>query len=139
MPYLVLITLHSWFRWVVVVSTLALGARCALRRKQKRSWTRTDTTCGRLWIGAIDIQVTLGLLLYVLVHPSVGFFRISHPASMLLATAAAHAAWVWTRRADEGAPIRFRRLGLGIAGAIALILVAIPWPFLFYGRPLFRL
>lgn len=154
MLYEMLLVLHSFFRWAVVACTLAVGARCALGWLRRRGWTPADARLGRAWIGAIDLQVALGLLLYLSASPvaavarqdfgqawgdaSLRFFGILHPLAMLAAASVAHAAWIWTRRAEDGASERFRRLGLGLLGALVLIALAIPWPFLSYGRPLAR-
>lgn len=151
----VLLTIHSWFRWAVVLSTLTVGARYARGWIRRRSWTPTDSALARAWVGAIDIQVSLGLLLYFTASPladiarqdlrgawsddSLRFFGILHPLSMLAAAFVAHAAWIWTRRTEDGANGRFRRLGLGVLGVLVLVVLAIPWPFLSYGRPVTRM
>lgn len=149
-----LLTLHSWLRWAVVVTTLVMGARCAWAWAARRSWSRRDGALARSWVGVIDTQVLLGLLLYFFASPqaaiarqnlrwawtdaSLRFFGIQHPLSMLAAAFITHASWVWARRTVDDTPERFRRLGLGVLGALLLILLAIPWPSLTYGRPLIR-
>ena len=155
MLLILLLTVHSWFRWAVVLSTLTVGARCAWGWLRNRTWRPRDVAFGQAWIGAIDLQVSLGLLLYFTASPLAAvarqdlrsawsdewlrFFGIVHPLSMLVAATVAHASWIWTRRAEEGANERFRRLGLGVLGAVVLVALAIPWPFLPYGRPLARM
>lgn len=149
-----LLSLHSWVRWAVVVTTLVVGARCAWACFTGRSWSPRDAALARLWVSVIDTQVLLGMLLYFFASPlaaiarqslraawsdpSLRFFGIQHPVSMLAAAVLTHVAWVWTRRAEDEARERFRRLGLGVFGATVLIVLAIPWPFLTYGRPLTR-
>lgn len=149
-----LLFVHSLFRWAVLVVTLTVGARCVLGWLGKRRWTAADAAWGRAWVGAIDLQVSLGLLLYFMASPLVAvarqdftrawaddvlrFFGIVHPLLMLSAAAIAHAAWIWTRRTGKGPGERFQRLGLGLLGTLLLITLAIPWPFLPYGRPLAR-
>lgn len=151
----VLLTIHSWFRWAVVISTLILGARCASGWIRKRRWTSVDAAFGRAWVGALDLQVSLGLLLYFTASPMAAaarqnfrsawtndwlrFFGIVHPLSMLTAALVMHAAWTWARRTEDASNERFRRLGLGVLGALVLVALAIPWPFLPYGRPLARM
>lgn len=151
----VLLTLHSWCRWAVVLSTLAAGARCASGWVRGRRWTPLDARFARAWVGAIDLQMSLGMLLYLSASPLAAiarrdlaaawldpwlrFFGILHPVAMLAATSVAHASWIWARRADEGARDRFRRLGLGVLATTVIVGGAIPWPFLPYGRPLARI
>lgn len=154
MLHALLLWLHSWFRWAVVVTTLVVGARCAWAWASGRSWSQRDAARARVWVSVLDTQVLLGMLLYFFASPqaaiarqslraawsdpSLRFFGIQHPLSMLAAAAIAHASWVWARRTDDATREPFRRLGLGILAAIVLILLAIPWPFLTYGRPLTR-
>lgn len=149
-----LLTLHSWVRWAVLVTTLVVAARCAWGWTAGKRWSQRDAALARSWVGAIDVQVLLGMLLYFFASPqaaiarqslrwawtdpSLRFFGILHPLSMLVAATLAHASWVWARRTDGETRERFRRLGLGVLGAVAIFLLAIPWPFLSYGRPLTR-
>lgn len=151
MLFAVLLALHSWCRWIVVGLTLLVVLRCASGWLRAATWTSLDAGLARLWVGAVDLQVSIGLLLYFTASPTAAaarqslrvawtdgwlrFFGIVHPAAMLSAAALAHAAWVWARRTEDH---RFRRLGLGALGALTLIALAIPWPFLPYGRPLAR-
>jgi len=149
-----LLVLHSWIRWAVVVATILLAARCGARWIAKRRWTALDATFGRAWVSAIDIQIAVGLLLYFTASPQAAaarrnlrlawaddglrFFGILHPTVMVFAASVMHAAWIWTRRAEDGSNERFRRLGMGVLAVMVLLLLAIPWPFLPYGRPLAR-
>lgn len=150
-----LLTLHSWIRWAVVLLTIVVGARCAAGWARRRSWSSEDGRWGRAWVGTVDLQVTLGLWLYFVASPTAAaarqdfqrawrdgtlrFFGIVHPSAMLLAAIVVHVAWAWTRRADERARERFLRLGSGAVCAATLVLMAIPWPFLPYGRALARM
>lgn len=150
-----LLTVHSWVRWAVVLSTLGVGARCAWGWLRGGRWTPKDASFARVWVAAIDIQVALGLLLYFTASPIaqiarqdlrgawssewLRFFGIVHPLVMLVAAAVMHAAWIWTRRTEDDASDRFRRLGLGVLAVLVLVALAIPWPFLSYGRPLTRM
>jgi hypothetical protein len=68
----------------------------------------------------------------------VRFFAVEHALGMIAAVAVAHVMAVRSRRATVPA-VRQRTWALGAIGALALIALAIPWPFLSYGRPLFRM
>jgi hypothetical protein len=68
---------------------------------------------------------------------SLRFFAIEHVTMMICALVAAHITLRTARRAR--APVtRQRRLAWGLGATLALIVAGIPWPFLVYGRPLFR-
>jgi hypothetical protein len=70
-------------------------------------------------------------------EPSLRFFGLLHPALMVLAVASTHVTWVWARRAARDEE-RFWRLVRGVVATALLISLAMPWPFLAYGRPLVR-
>jgi hypothetical protein len=138
----------------VLGATCVVGARCAWGFAARRGWSLRDAALARAWVAAIDVQVLLGMLLYFFASPqaaiarqslrwawadpSLRFFGIQHPLAMLAVAASTHVSWVWARRTDGATRERFRRLGLGVLGTLVLILAAIPWPSLTYGRPLAR-
>jgi hypothetical protein len=149
----VLLTLHSWIRWAVVASMIAVVVRAGMGWSAKRPWTSKDASLGRVWVGAVDAQVSVGFVLYFIASPmaaiarqdlaaawrdeSLRFFGILHPLMMVVVAIVTHAAWIWVRRTEVGTE-RLRRLTLGALGALAFLMLAIPWPFLAYGRPLTR-
>jgi hypothetical protein len=98
----------------------------------------------------MDLQLAVGLVLYVALSPTVAtglrnvswamadvqyrFWMVEHPAAMILALVLAHIG---------AAKSRHRAGADGYRGAVwyftfAFLLVAalVPWPFLDYGRPL---
>jgi mono/diheme cytochrome c family protein len=107
-----------------------------------------------LFVAALDVQVTLGLTMYLFLSPItrvaiqdpgaamrssvLRFFLIEHVLSMTLALVAAHVGRVRMRRATSG-PEKHQRTASGVLIALLCILVGIPWPFLPYARPLARL
>lgn len=153
MGYVVLLELHSWCRWVVLVSAVVVLLKSWGGLWTGRAWQPGDGHAVRVWVGATDTQLLLGLSLYSVGsplaamarqagraawgEPSLRFFGYLHPVLMLLAVAATHATWVWTRRASRD-EVRFWRLVRGLLGTALTVSLAMPWPFLAYGRPLFR-
>ncbi|WP_164013250.1 hypothetical protein [Pyxidicoccus trucidator] len=153
MLYSLVLFLHSWVRWgVVVFGVLALGGSLSgwLRG---RDWTRSDRRLQLLFVSAFDLQLLLGLTLYFGLSPlsprsmdalrmsmSVSFLRffsLEHPLLMLLALTAAHVASALSRRA-EAPTARHRVWAVGLLIALLLVALGIPWPALSHGRPLFR-
>jgi hypothetical protein len=154
--YEVLLYLHSYVRWWVVGAALSSLAYTLWAGATHRAWSPLEERLARALVTGIDVQALLGVTLYLGVSPlarfaraiwstrGVGtlwasplrFFGLLHPASMLLAATIVHVAWVAARR---GPPeLRRRRFGTGVALAVAIISLAVPWPFLGHDRPWFR-
>jgi hypothetical protein len=153
MLYTVLLFLHSWVRWGVVVFGLLALAGSLSGWLRRRDWTRADRRLQLLFVSAFDLQLLLGMTLYFGPSPltprsleslqanlSVAFLRffsLEHPLLMLLALTAAHMASALSRRA-EVATARHRVWTIGLLIALLLVALGIPWPGLSHGRPLFR-
>src|SRR4051812_46272799 len=139
--------LHSFTRWAVLASSVAMALGGLTGAVWNRAWGVRDRVIARVFVASVDLQVLLGLSLYLGVSPiaraaralwaSAGlvalwsehelrFFGILHPALMLLAACITHASWLAARR-TERAGERHRRLGSGAALALAVFLAAIPW------------
>lgn len=138
--YSAALTLHSWFRWVV----LLLGVAALVRSLGAPRGGASRDAMGLLFTIALDIQFLVGLSLYLFISPithaamqhmgesmTVGpirFWLVEHPATMVLALVFAHVGRARTRRQT-----------VFFALAVVLLLVGMPWPGLPYGRPFFRL
>lgn len=152
--YSFVLTLHSLLRWVVVILALVTVVRALRGWLGTREWTALDGRLGMLSSVSIDLQLLLGLVLYVFLSPSTkGAFRdlgaamsdqvlrywaVEHVFWMGLALILMHAGRAISKRA-EGATSKHRRAAIFFGLATLAILFAIPWPFLTYGRPLIRL
>ena len=144
---------HSYLRWVVLGLGLTVTLRAWLAARSARDWSPHDERWQQAFVGSIDLQFSLGLVLYCflspfssafladLAHaikePTLRFFGLEHVFVMLPAVALAHVARVRSKRL-AGAP-RQRLVWILTAIVLLLIVVGIPWPFLRYGRPLLRL
>ena len=151
--YTALLTVHSYLRWVVLLLALLVIARAAIGMAQRRPWTPSDDA-GARWFGmSIDVQMLIGLIIYLFLSPftmsawrdiggamrdaSVRFIVIEHQFGMLIAVALAHIGRARIRKASDGA--RRHRLALIFFGlALLVIVISIPWPGRPSGRPLFR-
>jgi len=142
--YTTILVLHSWLRW------LALGAGLAATLSAARN---QPDRFGTILLSTLDLQVLLGLALYFFVSPNMAeirahfgesmkdpvarFWAVEHITTMFGAVVAAHVGRVLARRtADPNA----RRMKLFICYGIATLLmfIAVPWPGMRAGRPLFR-
>jgi len=154
MAYPVVLFLHSWLRWAVVLLVLLALGRALRGWLGAGGWTPADRRLQVLAVSAFDSQMLLGMILYLglspftppalegglrasLAVPSLRFFSVEHPALMLLALTTVHVASALSQRAE--APVARHRLwALGLLLATLLVSFAIPWAGLSHGRPLFR-
>jgi len=152
--YAVVLFLHSWVRWIVVALGIFAVISAFRARSSGRDYSRADDRRGLFFVIALDVQVTLGLTMYLFLSPItrlgfqdpggamrssvLRFFLIEHVVSMTLALIAAHVGRVRTRRAANHAD-KHQRAASGALIALLCVFVGIPWPFLPYARPLARL
>lgn len=151
--YGVALIVHSWVRWLLLGLGLLLLVRAVRSRYSGRGWSPRDQRLGVTFIGLLDLQFLLGLLLYVLLSPIVRaafvdpraamkssvlrFFFVEHITAMLIAVAVAHIGWARVRKAATDAA-RHKTMAISIACWLAAVVIGIPWPFRPYGRPLAR-
>ncbi len=127
-----LLILHSAWRWVVLVSATVSVARALQGWVTGRQWTAGDRRSAFIFVGALDIQLTLGLLLLSVVAAATRVAFAPHVAAMIAVVVLAHAGKVLASRAER--PQTQQRLSaLFSTPAFALMLAAIPW-----GRRLLR-
>lgn len=113
---------HSGLRYLVllagIVAVLYLGFALATRRGAERP----GRVLSAVFIGLLDLQIVLGLLLVVLgmYYPAV----IGHLVMMLLAAAVAHVSSVAARRSADARRALFLRFA-GIVGALMLIVAGV--------------
>ena len=152
--YTLFLTLHNITRWLVIIFAVLAIVRAFRGWIRKQEWTRLDDRAGGLFTSMLDTQVLLGLILYFLfspatqqvftnfgqamANPNLRFFGLEHDFWMVVAVVIAHVGRVLSRKAQT-APVRHRAAAIGFSLAFLVILAAIPWPFLSYGRPWLRL
>lgn len=129
------------------------GATLAAANDAELSANSRAERWGLVLMMALDIQLLLGLLLYLALspvtaralehfgesmrNPRLRFWAVEHIGAMLAAVILAHAARVLARKASTPESKRVRLLVcFGIA--TFLMLFGTPWPGLSNGRPLFR-
>ena len=132
--YDLLLVLHSWLRWLVLIfAVLAL--------------VRTTDAHGKWFVISLDVQVLIGLVLYFFLSPYTmaawgnmaeamrdsltRFLAVEHLFGMIVATAFAHVGRARMRRNKPA------KLFFGLA--LVAMLASIPWPFMPVARPLFRM
>jgi hypothetical protein len=140
--YQYLLGAHNIVRWIV----LAIGAVAVLLAWRgwlgRRQWTSAEANATRAFVGALDLQFLLGVLLYAVFSPltrqafsdmgaamadaPVRYFLVEHPVIMVAAMAIAHIGAVKIRKAASDAQ-RFQRASIMLGLSYAAIVGFIPW------------
>ena len=149
--YAHVLAVHSWLRWLALVT--AVGATFAALRGQVSGNNSIADRWGIFAVTALDLQMLLGLILYLALSPNMRpilenfggamkdpllrFWAVEHIATMMGAVVLAHAGRVLARKAKTTEAKRTRLLAcFGLA--TILIVLGMPWPGRPGGRPLFR-
>lgn len=133
---------HNLMRWAVLAAgawVMLLAWRGWLRRS---AWTPREGRAVRMFVGVLDAQFVLGLLLYVALSPltrqafrdvgsamrdaPVRYFFVEHLLIMVAAIAIAHIGAARVKRATADAA-RYQLAVIWLGAALAAILGFIPW------------
>lgn len=139
--YEFLVGLHNLLRWLVL-----LGAAYALIKSyrglfSRAVWTPSDKRAGIVYTSLLNLQLVLGLLLYVvsplvrgavqdmgaaMANDRLRFFVVEHLTFMILAIVIAQLGYSLGKRAptDRG---KFLRSSVAYTLATVLVLAGIPW------------
>src|SRR5256885_14035771 len=149
--YSLVLLLHSWIRWGVLAAGL-FATFAAAADRTGASASRSERA-GLAFVTLLDVQLLLGLLLYLVLSPftkealrdfgaamhnsGLRFWAVEHSMTMLVAVILVHVGRVLGRKAATPASRRLRQM-ICFGLATVLIVVAIPWPGMVNGRPLLR-
>ena len=140
--YSAFLALHGWNRWAVLMVTLtaALAGFWGWKTRQPYSRGFRRVAWTSVWISSL--QAVLGLMLHLyygtymqalwrnpvqaLRNGEVRFFGVEHALAMFLAIGLVHLGAARARKSGEAA-LSQRWLALSHAGALALMLLSIPW------------
>jgi heme A synthase len=148
--YTIILIAHSWVRWVALIA--AIGATIAALAGPDTLGRHAERWAIFLTI-TVDIQMVLGLLLYLVLspvttlamknfgaamkNPQLRFWAVEHLAMMMLAVILVHVGRVLARKAPTPEAKRMR-LAVCFGFATMAMLFGMPWPGFPNGRPLFR-
>jgi len=144
--YELVLTAHSWLRWVALIAGLMAVVMAFTASPRADRW-------GLILVIALDIQLLLGFALYLVLSPNskamlgnfgaamrdpvARFWAVEHVSLMVFAVVMAHVGRVLARKAVPPAAKRKRLLVCFALSTLAMI-AATPWPGMASGRPLFR-
>ena len=145
--YEILLTLHSWLRWVVLLLALLAIVNALLGSINRRPFTKGDERNGLLFMISCDVQLLIGLILYfvsplgmaafgagnAMKDAAVRYFAVEHLVVMLIAIVLVHIGRSRSKTLQADAA-RHRAALLFYGIALLLMLSRIP----FSDRPLMR-
>jgi hypothetical protein len=147
--YGLILYFHSLIRWAVVAAGIYATARAWRGRLGAHAWLKADSAAGRLFVSVLDVQLLIGLVLYLLYSPIVAGSRVrpdlvaanrglrfwvyEHPLAGIVAVVLAHVGFL---KARKGGPLAHRDAALYFTFALLIVLAAMPWPIFSFGRAL---
>jgi hypothetical protein len=151
--YVVLVIVHSWLRWLVVLAAVYALGRAIGGARSGRPWAAADDQAGRLLVTLFDLQLLIGLVLYTALspltqmafsdfgaamrQPDLRYWAVEHILGMIAAAAMLHIGRARIRKLPEARRHKATVLFFGLT--LLIVLLSIPWPGMPAGRPLFRL
>ena len=145
--YLTILTIHSYWRWIVLASLLTSALVGLLGFAARWPFAPVGRTVCKLAVVTVDAQLLLGWCLYAssplvraawaniagaMKQHELRFLSVEHPTTVLVAIAIAHVgAW----RSGQAPIDRSAYLNMAgwFAASLAFVLIGIPW-----WRPFFR-
>lgn len=137
--------LHSGLRWIVLILALLAIAKAFMGMQKKSTFTNSDNKIGLMLISFMDIQLIIGLVLYVfgplgfkniqnmgmgevMKNPYTRFFAMEHLVGMLIAIVVFHIGRSKSKKAIDDASKHKKAFIFYLIGLL-IILASIPWPF----------
>lgn len=137
--------LHALLRWVVLILLVSAVLRAFLGMQSKKLFSTSDQKTGLFLMIACDIQLLIGLVLYIagpwgikniqqLGMSSVmkdsysRFFAVEHILMMIVAIVLIHIGRAKTKKMGEGAGAH-KVSFIYYVIAFIIMMISIPWPF----------
>ena len=145
--YPVILAIHNIVRWVVLILGVIVVIRGLLGWFGKREWSTMDRKLGVYFTSSIDVQLLVGLVLYIFLSPlttsafrdfgsvmsndGLRFFAVEHAVIMLLAVVFAHLGGVYSKRVSASKD-KYKMAAIWYGLALIAVLLGMPWmrPFL---------
>ncbi len=146
--YEILLTVHSYLRWVVTILAILVVINALLGLINKSPFTNSHSKTGLFFMISADIQLLVGLILYAWLSPittsafsdfgaamkvkEVRYWAVEHITAMILAWLLIHIGKAKTKNGTDAQKHRNALIFYGLA--IVIVVATIPWT----GRPLLR-
>lgn len=140
--YAIVLMIHSLFRWLVLLLLAVRGLKGVVGYLQKAPYGGSDRGLSIASVIAVDLQLTLGVVLYALspfvrtalADPGAAMkdshlrlLFVEHPFTMVLGVVLVHVGHAMAKRAERPDPSRHRIAALMTLLGLLLILSRIPW------------
>ncbi len=150
MLYKALLHLHTLTWWIILFSGLWANFRVWRGHLAETPWTRRERLAGLIFTSALLTQFLIGVTLYFnspivqdfLAGRAVGadrlqatFFGILHPLMMFTAVVLGQVGFSVSKRMSDDRR-KYQMAAMCYTLALLVLLLAVPWPFLSYGRSL---
>ncbi len=152
MLYSILLPVHSFVRWLLVIAVVVAVARAFMGWFGKKAFTALDNKIGLAFTSLLDLQLLIGLILYVISpilqtafqnfggamsNTQMRFFAVEHILMMVIAVVLAHVGRALSKKASTDV-LKHRQAAIWFGLALLVMLLAIPWPFSPVSRPWIR-
>jgi hypothetical protein len=143
--YSFILATHNIVRWLVLIAAVVVIVQAFVGWLGKKEWSKANNLAGIIYVSAVDLNVLLGLILYLFLspltrqafadfgaamgNPILRFFAVEHIFMMLVALALAHIGRSLSKKATETAK-KHRTAAIWYTLSLLVILIMIPW-----GRP----
>lgn len=150
--YEIFLVIHSWTRWLVFLGLLYVLARSLVLWVSNSQWTEKDDIFFWSAEQAFGYQVLIGLSLWAGASPitraafsepsligsdaAVRFWTVEHGLTMIVALGVLHMGKAIARRKSESQKASV--FAMTLVTTFLLMVSAIPWPWLSYGRDFIR-
>lgn len=139
--YVGLLHLHNLTRWLVLIAAVFAIAVALRGLLGARPWDKLARVSSSVYVGVLDLQMLIGLVLYVIspliragwgdlaaamAIQQVRFFTVEHALIMIVAVALAHVGSGLARKASTDRA-RYGRTSLFFSLSLLAILAGIPW------------
>jgi hypothetical protein len=139
--YDLLLSTHSYLRWIVVALAVFVIAKAVLGLLNKSEFSNADSKTGLFFMISCDIQLLVGLLLYfwaspittgalanfgaAMKIPETRYWAVEHITAMVIAWLLVHIGRAKSKRGTDSAKHKSALIFYGIA--ILIVVVTIPW------------
>ncbi len=137
-----LLHLHSFIRWIALISLIVMVVRSYSGMSQGRVFSKADNMWSLLTVISFHLQLLIGFSIYFINgwHTQMGnmgnsvirFFAIEHMFGMLVAIALVTVGRSRAKKSNADGR-KFKRHLWPYAIALLIVLITIPWPFLEVG------
>jgi hypothetical protein len=151
--YEIILTIHSWNRRLILIFGISAIFLAYNGWKTKRIFSPLDNILGTTFMGALHIQLILGLLLYFVFSPKTAYalshfadamkdnklryFALEHGFIMILAIGIAQAGRIMVHKTHDPR-LKHKRSFIYFSIALLMILLMVPFGNSQQGLPLFR-